>query len=561
MKRDTKSKYNILTLLVLTAIVAMYLCYFMFAPYVAEKIIYRIYLCILTAGMFFCGIKTKFVEFIHNSDIHPIAVVLMTSVAFISFFLRLIAEIWGQIGPLFAIISALFLLAWCFVFTYFEAFTLDLLACVNHKSEKKFRRDTGYQDIRGMLTYDNFDCYRAAQNLDKVEYRSDIHSFAYLVLLRMLGMMCGSNYFWITIFFVISFSFAWSFCMTTLNRAGLSGVFCYLFTVVWLLFPSNVLMLCTSWKDIPFTICLLLACTYIFRFLHGEDRNDNISSSWGIGITLLTMSLFRSNGFVILLVICALFLAFRLSNRISNKMLLPVLAASIIAVIYKGPFLDAVKVDRGPDSFAAYPFLDAVWENIHAGNQMDSWIIDYVNELMPYEKFEESYLGYKFNDDSFGGYFNENLDLDKSVRAYIWCLRNYPITTISARAKRTYNLWAYFPSSTYPVTYNYVRDLNDFTGLYNWEYLQRYSSERESLANACAEWDISSLLNRASVCMVVWIGVILSLFQKKKHTYICVIFPAVINLLTLLTACCFPDYRYSYPIFVATVPFVCLALI
>ena len=99
MKRDAgfrlKSRYNILTLLVLTEIAAMYLCYFMFAPYVTEKPIYRIYLCILTAGMFFCGIKTKFVEFIRNSDIHPVAVVLMTLVVFISFFLGLISEIWG----------------------------------------------------------------------------------------------------------------------------------------------------------------------------------------------------------------------------------------------------------------------------------------------------------------------------------------------------------------------------------------------------------------------------------------------------------------------------------
>ena len=154
-----------------------------------------------------------------------------------------------------------------------------------------------------------------------------------------------------------------------------------------------------------------------------------------------------------------------------------------------------------------------------------------------------------------------DLKFDKAKRAYLWCLKRYPITTIWARFNRTYNLWGVIPDVQIPVAHNFVFK-NHHSDEYAFDYIERFLPQRELvLAGYVDNQPIGSLcfvMNRSGVWLLLWLILLWSVKGNRK--YYLISFPSFVNTATLMIGCCYQDYRYSYPAVICSVLGILLVL-
>lgn len=109
----------------------------------------------------------------------------------------------------------------------------------------------------GIITRDSVSMYYAAQNFSDMRVRTDIHSFAYLCVYKLVFSFTD-NYYVLTCLIILLFSVVWARYLTYLYQCGLRFGVVFTVTLGWLLIPRNWYMLITSWKDSPFTISMLI---------------------------------------------------------------------------------------------------------------------------------------------------------------------------------------------------------------------------------------------------------------------------------------------------------------
>jgi hypothetical protein len=136
----------------------------------------------------------------------------------------------------------------------------------------------------------------------------------------------------------------WS--LSVLQRYGIPRIVLWLTSLLFALLPVNGLMAVTLWKDIPYSVVLLVLAMFLFQIVMDDGRWLSVRRNWVLlGITLLLVSLYRHNGFLpAAATLCTLLLFFpRFWRGLA-------VAAIIAVVVYggiKGPVYDILEVDRG----------------------------------------------------------------------------------------------------------------------------------------------------------------------------------------------------------------------
>lgn len=412
----------------------------------------------------------------------------------------------------------------------------------------------------GVISPDNMEIYKCAQNLNLQECRTDIHSFALILFVKFL-VLFSDNYYIITLSLAILFSLIWAFMITVLYYYGLSLIIGGLITVGFMLLPSNVYMFATTWKDMPFCISLLLLTIMTARIVFEDFQLKKIEAVL-LTLGLVGTALFRSNGIIVLVVCGIMFLIVGIKEK-RRKLIFTALISVAIVGIFKGPLFYIMDVDRGPEGFSSIPFIDGVWENLYVGNELDDEILEYLNGIMPIKDFKSNYVNRFSNYYVFPGLF-DNITMEDSINAYLKCLRDYPITTLKARLKKTFNLWSVFPNSSYSVTYNTVSDISIYTIPYgyDWHYVSQFQPLRDRILGSMGKNKrLYLFLTRGSLSFAICVLLCYYCISKRKGRLILIIIPALTNHLVLMIACCFQDYRYSWPMYVSSIPFVCSVLI
>lgn len=416
----------------------------------------------------------------------------------------------------------------------------------------------------GVISTDTIAIYEAAMNLGDKTVRTDIHSFAYTCFERLVFSICD-NFYFLTWILIMAFSAAWASFMTNICRLGLNHRIAYYVTFVWLLVPSNLYMLICTWKDMPFTICFIVAAGRLMRI---SAHEKGVQLGWRdyvlLAIGVIGAALFRSNGqFVLLAVIIAgIFHAIRFKERTSLFMLASLVISGIVVLIVKIPVYRGFQVEGTPDGFIAIPFVDGVWENVAYGDGIPDEVVSYVEDnIMPIGEFRELYKEDYTNTYSFSPHVV--LEFDDAKDAWYSCLKTNPFVTIMARLKKTYNLWSVFPRGKIPVATNYVRKIIDGANL-NYLPIPLFEKLR-NVFGLCysSEWLYGTfcfIIARGGWNVFLWI--VLELFLKRKGLKNCriVIVPAAANTVALLIACCYQDYRYMYPTFVLTILYMLYVL-
>ena len=106
----------------------------------------------------------------------------------------------------------------------------------------------------------------------------------------------------------LAISFGWG--MSILKRRGLPSSICLAISILFAVYPINLLYPITVWRDIPYSIALLIMTIMVYQILFSEKEWLNQPLRWlGLGVVALSASLLRSNGLpVSILFMMSLFL-------------------------------------------------------------------------------------------------------------------------------------------------------------------------------------------------------------------------------------------------------------
>ena len=118
----------------------------------------------------------------------------------------------------------------------------------------------------GTVVSDNVQMYENSIDFGNTESRSDVISFFYVCIMHFLFALT-SNYYVLTIIMVFLFSVVWASLMMTLYSFGIKYPIIIVVTLLWLLIPSDLLMLISTFKDIPFTLFLLVYLDMLIKYL------------------------------------------------------------------------------------------------------------------------------------------------------------------------------------------------------------------------------------------------------------------------------------------------------
>lgn len=414
----------------------------------------------------------------------------------------------------------------------------------------------------GIISPDSMFNYRCAMEFADVSVRTDIHSFGYVLLSRLL-LFIHPGYYTLTISMALGFAAVWASYWTYLYKKGLRFWVVFLITVIWLSIPDNAYLLICTWKDIPFAVSMLLLSFMMTRYCLEEDFCGRLRNLFTFGLSLFGVSVFRSNGQVVLLSVVAALLIGWLLKKVNKRMMLASLCALSSLFLFKGPFFSLLQVQKTPPGLAALPFVDGIWENLYRGNEVSEEVVKFVEEeIMPVDDFTASYREHYMNIYVFPKGYSP-INFDKAKNAYLWCLKHYPYTTLLARLKRTYNIWSVFSSGAYPVSINYCSKISDYSYIneaYSWKFIDRFEWFREKFAFMFREdyliGAVQFFVSRCGWNFVLWgiSAVVLMLIKRSK--YLLIILPAFANMAGLFLGCCFSDSRYFYPMFLLTVPYL-----
>lgn len=420
----------------------------------------------------------------------------------------------------------------------------------------------------GVITADNLYVYKTVNEIGDISVRTDIHSFAFVLLEKLLFSICDHFYF-VTIIFVLLFALSWSMVFSYLYKKGLRRKTTLAISLLWLLIPQNLYLIIATWKDIPFSICMLLMAFCILKYI-GEGEKAFFLYPFNYVLFILSslgVGLFRSNGIGVILITLIAIIIYSFPKK---KIKIIIVSATTIGLLFfiRIPVYNLLGVQQTPEYYMAYPFINGVWECSFNGDNLSPEIERLIDKhLITIEKFNDEYKLSYFNDNAFYDVDDYNLNyktlsLSEAQSAYFWCLKNHPASVILARMKKTYNLWSVFENDDYPLNRNY-RD-SEFSmpawgEKYIVEYNTRYAYARNRFSRFFSDGsnkyilgEFIDLITRNGFNLIIWIISFIGMLSGKNIKYIFVILPAVANTITLLFACCFQDWRYMYPMEILT---------
>lgn len=411
----------------------------------------------------------------------------------------------------------------------------------------------------GYFSDDNPWTYELAVNIGDPTTRTDISSFFYVIIFKVFSIFTH-NYYPITLCILFLFSIAWTCSFMMLHRLGLRYGICVLTTTFFLMIPSNWLMIISSWKDTPFSICMFTVTTLLIRYVFYCNKRINFATVHYIllGVLLLFAALLRSNGQFIMIGLCIV-AAVLVVKRIAEKKLLVTLTISLLClVVIKGGLYNALSVKLTSPSLTQMPMIDVIWENVVGDKELSNESMAYIESIMPVEDWKAYYRRASLNIFVLDV---EKLDTEKTLSVFKECLLKHPLTCIKARLKRTYSLWGVFPSRTFysPLELP-VDELS--ANSYGWKLNPKYLSLRRwiSYLSRSTSADSNSyigtivgIFKRCGFSVVCWLLLGVWLRKKKAQLMMLSVCPAIMNAIVLMVACCYQDYRYSWPMFIMTI--------
>ncbi len=398
----------------------------------------------------------------------------------------------------------------------------------------------------GISSYDTNECLAIyAHNMKNMP---NWHPPFYVFLLKAIITIWDSTYAVVLVQFVF-----WEFVVleliSFLYRKGISDKMLLMFAVALGVNTSNVLYLCTIWKDIPYGISLLWLTIIIGKFVVDRKYYEGMKKVYiELVIALVLVYFMRQNGIVpYVLSALGLVLLFK-KNR---KMILSIATSLVLIFLIRGPLYSSIGVVEttktlggkyiglGQDILAAY----------YTGGDLSAEALEMVNTLTNNNRDSFGFDPYWANSS-----YELNVSMMEFVKNYIDTFIKNPAVMIKEILCRNDCIWDVFEGEGARV--NLVNYLGHWDGNDNWnDYYP---------PNKYTEWSVfvskdtsftgesqlfSMLFWRCGLYFLLGIYVFWSMQIKhvRKECYL-VFVPYVTQILSLVLSTGWSDFRYYWPL-------------
>lgn len=411
----------------------------------------------------------------------------------------------------------------------------------------------------GIFSYDVVTCYQEAIDIGDPSTRRDAHSFLYVLLLSVFTKF-GRNCYPVTFLFIVAYSLVNTAFLIYLYKMGIKKNWIFVIVAFLSVFPVNMFMMTALWKDIPFTISLISLTHALCKMaVQGQEFVKSKINIAHLFLVLIFTALFRSNGMAAIAgTLVVVFILCIRDYKYLRGFLVVTVSAAIVFII-KVPVYNMLQVDGTPESMACQPFNDGIWQNIYIGNELSQDTEEYMYGIMPRQDWIDNYRSYYHNSFAFADQYGE-LELGRSIRGWLDCLKKYPLDTIGARFLKTDMIWSVYKNEGARLSYNVVFDASEVNleEKFGWDWLEQTQGARVLFSEYFDFFDKNfAVLYRGGWNLVILLLIIWNSVRYCNKKAILALVPGFSSTLALLFASCFCDYRYIWYMFLLTPFYVC----
>ncbi|REG08721.1 hypothetical protein DFR64_2096 [Pelolinea submarina] len=241
----------------------------------------------------------------------------------------------------------------------------------------------------GMMTNDSINQWKEVVTGNYTDLNPILHTLLLSGLVKIAYSPAVVAIFQIAVFYlVLVFGFG------TLRRRGVSTPFLVVLSLIFALWPFNSLMVNILWKDILYSLALLLLFIFL---LEAAWTNGNLLENKKnyllLGITAFMVATIRHNGFPVAFIVLGILpLVYK---KYWKGLLVTLLFVLLVWAGVKGPLKSRVSTTENNTNALNLTLLHHISAHFDAGSELTEDQIDYLNELLPISqwKYDCCYMG------------------------------------------------------------------------------------------------------------------------------------------------------------------------
>jgi hypothetical protein len=194
---------------------------------------------------------------------------------------------------------------------------------------------------------------------------------------------------------------------------GINQYWCYLFSFIFPLIPSNFIHLTTLWKDIPYTLGFVILLYGTLKLLSSEEKRD-LSTTVLILIGLFLIFFMRFNGLV---VVAGTLLSFLILKPQLKKIWFTLSIILLFSLILLRSYFIFFNINEVPIKYNAIHsvhYLSYLIKNDVAVEQED---LDFLNKIMPVNEWKDRYNPFSVGYLAHKGYFKNPYAIKKETQS------------------------------------------------------------------------------------------------------------------------------------------------
>lgn len=407
----------------------------------------------------------------------------------------------------------------------------------------------------GVLTLDSL--FTIEQILGEISY-NNVSPFYHTLLVELFvkagtwifgNVNAGVALFHVAQVLVMAGCFAYA--IETMYEIGVPSWGLWLSACFYMLIPYHTVYSITLWKDIPFSVSILLFLTSLYRLLRGVGGKQWIN--WVLFLVgSVGFSLMRSNGWY---AFAATVVVLWCTQRKTMKKLVSVMVILLLVTwILLNPVLDLLHVSGINYVEALSIPLQQVARVVHEQQDLSDQELAALEEIFDLDVMAESYTPYLSDPIKYNALRRERMDYMKAhgweyLKLYVKIGLRYPAVYLKAWIEQTKGYW----NAGYDY-WVYALECNE-GGISKGIYRTEESAVVAKWYNAWLRfWDESTFFQcTSSIGLFVW-GVValylINMWKKRKEQILFV--PLLVVLIGLwIGTPVFAEFRYAYPIVVS----------
>lgn len=368
----------------------------------------------------------------------------------------------------------------------------------------------------------------------------------------------------VVLFQVVVHSLVLGYGFNIFFRQGIPFYILLLGTLIVSFVPIYEMMIVTLWKDVLYSLFLLLLTLYLYKMVQSKGAWITIGHNWVyFSITVMNVSLLRHNGFPVafgVLIMCLI--VFSQRKHFAKALVL----STILLIFFIGPVYKIFKVDNSFRLPAALVFIHPIAAHIDAGTTITSAEAELLNQIFslekgwPYSCYDATIMSYQ------GVFFQPVLDhpIELAKIFFRLTLKNPGVTLRHFFCLSSFLWQINQPKGVYLETY----ELDNINLVYypNWKQYETIISQDPKLPNLynviftiidkLKILDRNLILWRPAIYLYTFLFVVvLTWFRSRNPFVFLLLIPNLIQSSIIALTTQLQALRYEFPVYLTTLVF------